>query len=128
MEWQATLYVTFVDFEKAFDSVNILDKILSIIQILYEDISECALWDEGEESAWFTVKTGGKQGYVLAGYNFLLVVDRIMRKTTEANNTRMRWKFMSKREDSDYASDIALTLSSYRHMQAEATHMNMFVA
>ncbi len=52
VEWQATLYVTFVDFEKAFDSVHreslrrrmtsygIPQKIVKMVQILYED-SEC---------------------------------------------------------------------------------------
>ena len=49
VEWQSTLYVTFVDFEKAFDSVDreslwkimssygIPPKIIKMIQILYEE-------------------------------------------------------------------------------------------
>ena len=61
MEWQATLYITFVDFEKAFDSVHrdnlwkimesygIPRKIIHMVQMLDED-SECAVLDEGEES------------------------------------------------------------------------------
>jgi hypothetical protein len=48
VEWQAILYVTFIDFEKAFDSVNrevmwltlqeygIPRKIIQIIQMLYD--------------------------------------------------------------------------------------------
>ena len=67
VEWQATLYITFVDFEKAFDSVHreslwkmmesygIPCKIIHMAQMLYED-SECAVLDEGEESEWFKVK------------------------------------------------------------------------
>ncbi len=61
VEWQATLFVTFVDFEKAFDSVHseslwkimtsygIPQKIVKMVQILYKD-SECTVLDEGKES------------------------------------------------------------------------------
>ena len=45
-----------------------------MVQMLYED-SECAVLDEGEESEWFKVKTGVKQGYVMSGFIFLIVVD-----------------------------------------------------
>ena len=79
VERQATLYITFVDFEKAFDSVHreslwkimesygIPCKIIHMVQMLYED-SECAVLDEGEESEWFKVKTGVKQGDVMSGF------------------------------------------------------------
>ena len=86
VEWQATLYIMFVDFEKAFDSVHreslrkimesygIPCKIIQMVQMLYKD-SECAVLDEGEESEWFKVKTGVKQGDVMSGFIFLIVVD-----------------------------------------------------
>ena len=86
VEWQATLYITFVDFEKAFDSVHreslwkimesygIPCKIIHMVQMLYED-SECSVLDESEESEWFKVKTEVKQGDVMSGFIFLIVVD-----------------------------------------------------
>ena len=37
---------------------------------------------EGDESEWFKVKTGVKQGDVMSGFIFLIVVDWIMRNTT----------------------------------------------
>ena len=61
VEWQATLYITFVDFEKAFDSEHLQSlwqtmesyriprKIIHMVQMLYED-SECAVLDKGGES------------------------------------------------------------------------------
>ena len=73
VEWQATLYIMFGDFEKAFDSghreslwkimesYGIPCKIIYMVQMLNED-SECAVLDEGEESEWFKVKSGVKQG------------------------------------------------------------------
>ena len=106
MEWQATLYIMFVDFEKAFDSVHreslwkiiesygIPCKIIHMVQMLYED-SEYAVLDEGEKSEWFKVKTGVKQGDAMSGFIFLIVVDWIIRNTTAGNKIWIRWNFTS---------------------------------
>ena len=139
MEWQATLYFTFVDFEKAFDSVHreslwkimesygIPCKIIHMVHMLYED-SECAVLDECEESEWFKIKIGVKQGDVMSGFIFLIVVDWVMRNTTAANKTGIRWNFTSKLEDLDFADDIALMSSCYTHMQTKTRQLNQFAA
>ena len=139
VEWQSTLYVTFVDFEKAFDSVHreslwkimasygIPAKLLRIVKILYED-SECAVLDDGEESEWFKVKTGVKQGDVMSGFIFLIVVDWIMRNATGENSTGIRWKFTSNLEDLDFADDIALLSSNIRHMQTKVDNVYTYAA
>ena len=80
------------------ESYGIPLKIIHIVQMLYED-SECAVLDEGEESEWFKVKTGVKQGDVMSGFIFLMVVDWIMRNAT-GNKTGIRWNFTSKLEHS----------------------------
>ena len=49
------------------ESHGIPHKIIHKVQMLYED-SECAVLDEGEESEWFKVKTGVKQGDVMSLY------------------------------------------------------------
>ncbi|XP_072025116.1 uncharacterized protein [Amphiura filiformis] len=98
-----------------------------MVQILYED-SECAVLDEGEESEWFKVKTGVKQEDVMSGFIFLIVVDWIMKHATEGNNTGIRWKFMTKLEDLDFADDIALLSSTIQHMQDKATKLCEFAA
>ena len=107
VEWQSTLYITFVDFEKAFDSVHreslwkimasygIPHKLIQMIQILYEE-SECSVLDEGDESEWFKVRTGVKQGDVMSGFIFVIVVDWIMKHATEGNNTGIRWIFSTR--------------------------------
>ena len=64
-------------------------------------------------------QTGVKQGDVMSGFIFLIVVDRIMRDTTEGNKTGIRWNFTSKLEDLEFAYDIALMSSCYTHMQRE---------
>ena len=76
IEWQSSLYVNFVDFEKAFDSVHqdslwkimktygIPQKFIRIIRLLYKD-TLCTVIDGSRESAWFKVISGVKQGCVM---------------------------------------------------------------
>ena len=50
---------------------GIPDKLIRMVQLLYED-TQCAVIDEGEESEWFSVKTGVKQACSMSGFLFLL--------------------------------------------------------
>lgn len=62
-EWQASLYINFVDFEKAFDSIHreslwlimqkygIPDKIVTMEKVFYEDFN-CAVEDQAEVCEW----------------------------------------------------------------------------
>ena len=77
------------------ESYGIPRKTIHMVQILYKD-SKCAVLDEGEESEWFRGKTRVKQGDVMSGFFFLVVVYWIMR-----NKTGIRWNFTSKLEDLD---------------------------
>ena len=56
-------------YEKIMESYGIPCNIIHMVQMLYEYrvYSECAVLDEGEESEWFKVKTGVKQGDVMSG-------------------------------------------------------------
>ena len=65
---------------------------------------------------------------MMSGFIFLLVVDWIMRRTTENGNTGIRWEFMSKLEDLDFADDIALLSSTQQHAQVKATRLNEYAA
>ena len=70
-EWQASLYINFIDFEKAFDSIHreslwlimqkygIPDKIVRMVKVFYEDFN-CAVEDQAEACEWFNIKTGVK--------------------------------------------------------------------
>ena len=109
------------------ESYGIPCKIIHMVQMLYKD-SECAVLDEGEESEWFKVKTGVKQGDVMSGFIFLIVVDWILRNTTAGNKPGIRWNFTSKLEDLDFADDIALMSSCYTHMQTKTRQLNQFAA
>jgi hypothetical protein len=84
------VYLHFIDFEKAFDSVHqetmwrilksygIPGKVVSIIKSLYEG-SECKVRHGGTESNKFTVKSGVQQGCILSPFLFLIVMDFVMK-------------------------------------------------
>ena len=86
--------------------------------------SMCAVLDGGEETDWFKVKTGVKQGCIMSGFLFLLVIDWVMRETTRNNSTGIRWQMMSKLEDLDFADDIALLSSTHSQMQSKTNSMS----
>ena len=69
-------------------------------------IFECSVLDEGEQTRWFKITTGVKQGCVMSGFLFLLTVDWTMRRTTERHRNGIRWDFTSTLEDLDFADDI----------------------
>ena len=110
--------MTFVDFEKAFDSVDrqviwklmryygFPPKIISIIQQLYED-SICQIIHNGKLTQPFAVRTGVRQGCMLSPIIFLIVIDWVMRKTTSDINTGLQWTTYQL-EDLDFADDICL--------------------
>ena len=79
--------------------------------------TKCVVLDGAVNSDWFTVKAGVKQGCVMSGFLFLLVIDWIMHRTTEQGDTGMRWKMMRQLQDLDYADDIALISSTWTQMQ-----------
>ena len=76
VEWQASLYVNFVDFQKVFDSLareriwqilrsnGIPEKFVCIISNWYDNSGSAVIY-EGGISDWFKVTTGVKQGCVI---------------------------------------------------------------
>nr|KAG5693360.1 hypothetical protein BaRGS_017653 [Batillaria attramentaria] len=119
LEWQTPLYSTFVDFQKAFDSVDreVIWKLMShygfppkfvnIIRQLYKDAT-CQVIHDGKLTEPFTVRTGVRQGCILSPTIFLMVVDWVMRQATDGKRTGIQWTFSKQLEDLDFADDIAL--------------------
>ncbi|KAL1447078.1 hypothetical protein WDU94_005521 [Cyamophila willieti] len=94
LEQDTHICIAFVDISKAFDSVNrdalfkILEhikcppNILSILKLLHQNTTSSVLID-GESSESFEVRTGVKQGCVLAPALFLLYIQAIINKAKE---------------------------------------------
>ena len=90
-------------------------KIINIIQQLYEN-STCQVIHNGKLTDTFHVQTGVRQGCLLSPTIFLLVIDWIMRKTTENGDTGIQWTFTKQLEDLDFTDDIGLL--SHRQQDA----------
>jgi len=105
--WQATLYVTLIDYAlkgTIIVSYRIPQKIIKLLQIVFDD-SECAMLDKVEQS---------KQDDIMSGFLLLLVVVWIIKKTTQN-----KMAIYIKARD-----DIVFTSSSYRHMLMKTTEIN----
>ena len=135
IEWQSSLYLTFVDFEKAFDSLDretiwklmqhygIPQKLINIIQHLYED-SSCQIIHNGKLTSPLAVKTGVRQGCMLSPTIFLMAIDWIMKNTTMTSKTGIQWTFTKQLEDLDFADDICLLSHKHQHAQSKLTTLS----
>ncbi|XP_062575905.1 uncharacterized protein LOC134237779 [Saccostrea cucullata] len=86
-EWNATLSIQFVDFEKAFDSVYIDSlwvimkkngipiKLITMAKALNYNF-QCSVIDDNETTDPFPVMTGAKQGCWMSGFLLLRATDR----------------------------------------------------
>ena len=134
LEWNASLYVTFVDFEKAFDNLDrkslwklmrhygIPEKFVTIIKNTYDGTS-CRVLHEGTLSDKFEVKTGVRKGCLLSPFMFLLAVDWIMRESTKGRRNGIQWTLWNQLDDLDFADDIALLVHKYTQMQDKTNQM-----
>ena len=114
----APLWTAYVDLKAAFDSVDMdaLFKLLEIIGIpqkiihlfcgLYMDTFSCVRC-EGELGEWFPVKTGVRQGCILASDAFNVAMDRVLGRTVAG--TRLGTSTGEALcTDFDFADDAAL--------------------
>ena len=135
LEWNASLYLVFVDYEKAFDSIHretlwkimrhygIPEKYIRLVKMFYNS-SKCSVITEEGAGPWFDIMSGVKQGCVMSGFLFILVIDWIMRQTVKQQNTGIQWTLAEKLEDLDYADDIVTTSSSWNHAQQKVTRLS----
>ena len=130
-EWQRSLQVNLGDFAKAFDSLHrdslwevygIPSHLIEIIRGLYHNftcsVTSCDIL--------FDVKAGFRQECVMSTVLFNLVVDWIMRYTTEDQNRGIRLTPFSYLEDLDYAYDLALLSHTNSHIQEKTQQLNIF--
>ena len=134
-EWNSSLYLCFVDYEKAFDSIHretlwrimrcygIPTKIVRMVQVMYTNC-RCAVVDGDGRTDWFEVKSGVKQGCNMSGFLFLLVIDWVMRRSVEGARTGIRWKMTTMLEDLDFADDLALISSTFGQIQRKIDCLN----
>ena len=131
-----TAALIFVDFSKAFDSVNrekmfeilglygIPSEIIDAIKVLYSNTCSSILTPDGETEP-FDVVTGILQGDTLAPFLFIIVIDYIMRTSVDTINEK-GFQYQPRRSsrhpalhitDADFADDIALLSDSLENAQ-----------
>jgi len=124
----------FVDFSKAFDSVDrskmfeilklygIPDQIIAAIKVMYTGTSSTVLSTDGETPS-FPILAGILQGDTLAPFLFIIVVDYVLRISVDTISEKgyMLHPRRSSRHpaayltDTDFADDIALVSQSLEH-------------
>lgn len=138
-DYQLPLAVTFIDFKKAFDSINrkvmfsvlrhygIPEAVVNAISVLYNN-SKSAVMVDGNISDLFDVSTGVLQGDVLAPFLFVILVDYLLKKATSeldsgvVTHPRRSRRYPAKvLNDLDFADDIALLESTIPRAQAQLT-------
>ena len=92
LEWQSPLYLLFVDYEKAFDSLSREsiwralrnrggpEKIVNLIKEGYNH-NKCRILHDGQLSEPFETVSGVRQGCLLSPLLFLIVIDNVLRST-----------------------------------------------
>ena len=128
--------IIFLDFSKAFDSVNrynmikilsnygIPNEIIQAIDVMYTDSFSFIQSVDGSTEQ-FATTSGILQGDTLAPYLFIIVVDYILRFTLDpvrtkgidikpTSSNREKQKYLT---DLDYADDIALTTALLKNAQ-----------
>ena len=133
VEFNASLITCFVDFEKAFDSLNrpalwkllrkygLPNKFINIIKQLYSNHSVRILHNN-QLSDPIKIETGVRQGCILSPTLFLIAIDWVMKQST--NRTGITWKVFENLEDLDFANDICLLSGKQEHMQDKINQLS----
>ena len=133
LEWNTSLYINFIDYEKAFDSVDrntlwkllrhygVPEKIVSLIRKSYDGMNNRVVHGQQLTDS-FKVHTGVRQGCLLSPFLFLLAIDWVMKESTAGKRNGIQWTLMgphSQLDDLDFADDLALLSSTKRQMQTK---------
>ncbi|MEE4247398.1 MAG: reverse transcriptase domain-containing protein [Kangiellaceae bacterium] len=134
LEWNSPLYVNFVDYQKAFDSLHreslwqlmrhygVPLKITNLIKNSYTGMT-CRVIHGGQMTRPFEVRTGVRQGCLLSPFLFLLAIDYVMRGTTEGKRNGIQWTPWTQLDDLDFADDLALLSHSRQQMQNKTSDL-----
>ena len=128
LEWNSPLYVNFIDYEKAFDSVDrqtiwkllrhygVPAKITNIIRNSYEGMT-CRVVHGQHLTDAFQVRTGVRQGCLLSPFLFLLAITWVMKTSTSQKRNGIQWTVWTQLDDLDFADDLAILSHTLQQIQ-----------
>ncbi|VDP41391.1 unnamed protein product [Schistosoma margrebowiei] len=128
VEWNSSLYINFIDYEKAFDSVDrrtlwkllrqygVPEKIVNIIRNSYDKL-QCNVVHGRQPTDAFQVRTAVRQGCLLSPFLFLVVVDWIMKTSTSEGKHGIQWIAQNQLDDLDSADDLAILSHTHEQMK-----------
>ncbi|VDO89322.1 unnamed protein product [Schistosoma margrebowiei] len=128
VEWNSSLYINFIYYEKVFDSVDrrtlwkllrhygVPEKIVNIIRNSYDEL-QCKVVHGGQLTDAFQLRTGVRQGCLLSPFLFLLMVDWIMKTSTSGGKHGIQWTAQNQLDDLDFADDLVFLPHTHEQMQ-----------
>ncbi|VDO56830.1 unnamed protein product [Schistosoma margrebowiei] len=134
VEWNFSMYINFVDYEKAFDSVDrrtlwkilqhygVPEKIVNIIRNSYNGL-QCKVVHGGQLTDAFQVRTGVRQDCLLSPFLFLLVVDWIMDTFTSERKHGLQWTSQNQLDYLDFTDDLALLSHTHEQIQIKTANV-----
>ena len=72
------------------------------------------------------MESGVRQGCIISPILFLIAIDWIMRKTTSDKPRGIQWTLLSHLESLDFADDLAVLSTTYRHLQEKTNRLSCF--
>lgn len=148
MEWNAPLYINFIDYTKAFDSVHqeslwkiiraygIPPKIVKLIKKFEKNFKnliekfcehfECSIILDDKMTESFEVRSGLWQGCILSPLLFLITIDWVMCQTTSDHSRGIQWTPFSHLEDLDFADDLAVISATYTHIKKKTNRLSRY--
>jgi sorting nexin-29 len=134
LEYRSPLYMIFIDFERAFDSLKhtaiwqtlteweVPTKVVNIIRnyIINQHVKSSI---ETGKAKSIPMRNGVKQGCALSPLLFNIVLDTALSK---ANDTQrgIRWTLTDRLEDLDYADDICLLAHTFNHIRTKLQRLH----
>lgn len=127
-EWRSALYMVFIDFRVAFDSLKrdciwialrnlgTPEKIINIIKKFYDGF-QCRVMHNGQLSDPFETTSGVRQGCLLSPLLFLVVLNEVLKGALEGRRRGIQWNLTGTLEDLDFADDIVLLAHRLRDAQ-----------
>ncbi|VDP25138.1 unnamed protein product [Schistosoma margrebowiei] len=126
--------INFIDYDKAFDSVDIRtlwkllrqcgvpEKIFNFIRNSYDGL-QCKVVHGGQLTDAFQVRTRDRQGCLLSPFLFLLVVDWIMKTSISGERHGIQWTTQNQLDDLDFTDDLALLSHTHEQMQIKTVSL-----